>query len=101
MFKQSLLSFLMIVFCLFLISCKKIAPDYLMEGKGTFLKQEISQTTDSIPLEYGKLVGVTENSKYYKLAHLWFEKPDKSIVVVTIDVSERFVYDKYFVIPRH
>jgi hypothetical protein len=48
-------------------------------------QDEARKFTDSIPLEYGNLIAATTNSLDPRWVTLWFEKPDKSIVIVGVD----------------
>jgi hypothetical protein len=83
--------------CFFVFACRKIdqAPSQL----GT-LKIEQLKSLDAIPSEYGNLVGVTTSSAYPDWAQLWFEKPDKTIVVVKVEWSKGRISEKVTVIPR-
>lgn len=60
-------------------SCKKISEE---EAPATVEFQE------AIPLEYGTLVGVTAHPEYGHWAALWFEKKDKTISTVWVNVVE-------------
>ena len=97
MLKKACVSFLVIIFCLASISCQKIPASQTKRGP---LKREIIKTIDSIPAEYGNLVGVTSNSKYPDWSQLWFVKPDKTIIIVTVNSTEGRMWEEAFVIPR-
>jgi hypothetical protein len=83
--------------CMANISCEKLEEtqpgDYA-------LKQTPVKYQDAIPEEYGKLVGVTSNSKWGDWAQLWFEKPDKTIAVVYVDFIDGKIATDVLEIPR-
>lgn len=54
---------------------------------------------DAIPLDYGDLVGVAPGDKF-GWAQLFFQRPDKSIVVVTVNGQIGYIADKIVAIPR-
>jgi hypothetical protein len=64
------------------------------------LKMETLSSQDAIPMEYGNLVGVTSDSTYPSWTQLWFEKPDKTIVVVKVIWTEGALQKNVTVIPR-
>ena len=77
------------------ISCEKSQPPVSPEQKLSF---ETLKTRNSIPAEYGELEGVIVDSPHF--ARMFFEKDDKCIVVVTLNVDEGFLRDQVLVIPR-
>jgi hypothetical protein len=81
--------------CLGVVSCRKIAGS----ADSAPLKIEQLKTRDAIPLDYGTLVGVTSNSTS-DFAHLWFERADKTILVVTVDFQGRQLGADAVAIPR-
>jgi hypothetical protein len=46
------------------------------------------------------MVGVTVTSAYPNMAQLWFEKPDKTIMVVKVDWQSGYISEEVLVIPR-
>jgi hypothetical protein len=56
-------------------------------------------STDGIPLEYGELVGVTPGEST-GWARLFFQRPDKSIVVVVVNGDLGIIAPKVLDIPR-
>jgi len=54
--------------------------------------------TDAIPLDYGVLVGVTQNNPGW--VGLWFQRPDNTIVAAFVNVEDGRLYDKSLTIPR-
>jgi hypothetical protein len=85
--------FCMVALCLASISCQKLAqPGEFKFEKVPFL--------NAIPAEYGTLMAVTPNVGDPNWAHLWFEKPDKTITVVNVDVARGDIYQRVLVIPR-
>jgi len=66
--------------CLSLASCRKLSSSL-----GEPLRIEPIKSTTSISREYGNLVSVTSTTP--NLALLWFERPDKTIVVVGVNMG--------------
>jgi hypothetical protein len=54
---------------------------------------------DAIPLEYGDLVGITPGAAA-GWAHLYFQRPDRSIVVVVVNGELGIIADKVVDFPR-
>jgi hypothetical protein len=65
-----------VTLCLAFLSCRRIATPVSRE----LLKVESIKSIDAIPTEYGNLVSVTQRDPNSVL--LWFERPDKTIVIV-------------------
>ena len=65
---------------LLIASCEKIEPQ-VISGESI----DFSVSTDSIPLQYGRLVSATSAEPYINV--LWFEQADQTIVGVRINVS--------------
>ena len=84
-----------LLLCLVGISCEKSRALVRPEQKLSF---ETIKTQNSIPAEYGELEGVVVDSP--NLARMFFEKEDKSLVVVTVNVADGFLQDRVLVIPR-
>ena len=85
-----------ILTCIVVSSCQK-----LEETRPTStLKFENFKSLDAIPGDFGKLVGVTMNPAYPNWAQLWFEKPDKTIIVVKVEWNAGYINDKVLIIPR-
>jgi len=83
--------------CLAVFACTKI--EQAPPPSGT-LNMEVLKSLDGIPSEYGNLIGVTTSSAYPDWAQLWFEKPDKTIVVVKVDWRKGRISGDVTVIPR-
>jgi hypothetical protein len=84
-----------LLLCLVGISCEKTHTPLRPELNLSF---ETIKTQNSIPAEYGELEGVVVDSSNF--ARMFFEKEDKSIVVVTVNVADGFLQDRVLVIPR-
>jgi hypothetical protein len=69
-----------------------------MELPERTLSYEEAKTLDAIPLAYGKLVAITPHRDY--LAALWFEKPDKTVVLVRVNWAKGTIFRKALTIPR-
>ena len=83
--------------CLGLFSCQQLPSNVPQAGQ---LKSEALKTLDAIPLDYGNLVDVTFDSTYPNWAQLWFEKPDKTIVVVRVNWADGVIQSTATIIPR-
>jgi hypothetical protein len=56
----------------------------------------------AIPAGYGEVVGVTPHGAHPYIAVLWFEKPDKTIVGMRIDLAhDRIIREPVVTIPRN
>jgi len=77
------------------VSCKKLESS--SPGPLAF---ETSKFADAIPDDYGTLVGVTQNPQNPKWVSLWFQKSDKSIIAVFVNVEQGRVYEKALTISR-
>ena len=75
-------------------ACEKIEQP---GGERTLLYEDMI-ALDSIPLAYGKLVAITSNRAH--LAELWFEKPDKTVVLVRVNYAQGFMSGRVLTIPR-
>ena len=84
-----------ILLCIAAVSCEKTQTPV---PPGLQLNFETIKTQNGIPAEYGELEGVAVDSPHF--ARLFFEKDDKSIVVVTVNVDDGFIRDRALVIPR-
>jgi hypothetical protein len=86
----------MVVLCLAVTSCQKLDDPGLSVGQLQFDKIDLS---DAIPLEYGKLVGVTPGDSPH-MAVLWFVKPDETIMVLRVNLSQGQFYRDTLSISR-
>ena len=79
------------------VACTKLAdaPNDKLVGPLAFT---LAGATNTIPEEFGTLIGVTQPSPGWSA--LWFQKPDKSIVTVFVNVDEGRIYGKGLTIPR-
>ncbi|TLY15425.1 MAG: hypothetical protein E6K69_06285 [Nitrospirae bacterium] len=89
-----------VTLCMGLTSCQKLEPDEVALKATRQLKIEMLKSLDAIPTEYGNLVGVTSSSYRPDIAQLWFEKPDKTIVVVSVNFVKGGLWSNYLLIPR-
>ena len=64
------------------------------------LKLNPTQFSDAIPDDYGQLIGVTQNSENPAWVGLWFQKSDKTIAAVFVNINEGALYEKTLTIPR-
>jgi hypothetical protein len=80
------------------ISCKKLEPTgpaRLGTGPLTF---EPAKFNNAIPDDQGALIGVTQITPDW--AALWFQKPDRAISVVYVNITEGRISDRSLAIPR-
>jgi hypothetical protein len=77
------------------ISCEK-SP--VPVPPGLKLNFETIKTQNGVPAEYGELEGVVMDSPHF--AKMFFEREDKSIVVVTVNMEDGFLRDRVLIIPR-
>jgi hypothetical protein len=93
----------LMLLCLFALafaaaSCAKLpGPPPLTRGP---LQVEQARYADAIPLDYGTLIAVTTDAESPYMAGLWFEKPDKTIVYVKVNVSLGKIHNEVLVLPR-
>ena len=78
-----------------LVSCERLPTSVPLRPT---LAVESLSSPDSIPAEYGNLVSVTVSSPFD--AQLWFEKPDRTIVLVRINYASGGLGSSALVIPR-
>ena len=71
-----------------LTSCQKIDRVEQVQGP---LAVEAIQSGDAIPLDYGELVGVTQDPVRQWQAVLWFEGPNRDITAVWVNTGQRRV----------
>ena len=84
--------------CLATVSCKKLEPAAPNPtGPLTF---EASKFSDAIPDEYGNLVGISQDPASPKWIGLWFQKSDRTITAVFVNVDEGRLYGKTLTIRR-
>ena len=94
---QKIVFVCLIMTCLITFSCQKIEQ---ASPPTATLKFEEFKSLDAIPLEFGKLVGVTMNPAYTDWAQLWFEKPDKTVMVVRVQWRTGYINKDVLIIPR-
>jgi hypothetical protein len=84
--------------CLLTFSCKKLEqPSAVATGPLTF---EPAKFADAIPDEYGTLIGVTQNAKNPAWVTLWFQKPDRTITAVFVNIEQGRIFGKALTIAR-
>jgi len=84
--------------CLVTLSCRKLEPINAMQAGD--LKLDSTKFTDAIPDEYGPLISVTQNPDNPAWVGLWFQKPDKTINAVFVNINQGRIYEKTLTIPR-
>ena len=94
------------VFCLLCLlavcwgtsSCQKRQP--VSSGVAGELKFQPAKFTDGIPDDYGPLIGVTQNPADAAWVGLWFQKQDRTITAVFVNVNQGSLFEKTLTIPR-
>jgi hypothetical protein len=79
-------------------SCKKL--ESVSPTTAGPLAFEPAKFADAIPDEYGPLIGVTQNPQSPQWVGLWFQKPDKSITGVFVNIQLGKIHEKTLSIPR-
>ena len=64
-------------------ACKKLQPD--IQGDGPI---ERIKVLPAIPAEHGELIAVTQHPTSPYWSALWFRKPDNTIAVVWVNISQ-------------
>jgi hypothetical protein len=104
--KSSFLSFLVgrslgglciLALCLVTFSCRKLEPVNVLRAE---LKLDPTKFGDAIPDDYGPLIGVTQNADNPAWVGLWFQKQDKTITAVSVNINQGRIYEKTLTIPR-
>ena len=75
-------------------SCQKIDTSRVL-----FTSPQPLKLLDPIPLEYGELVAAFPHLGNSYWVELWFQKPDKTVSVVLVNVSQGKVFPRA-TIPR-
>lgn len=94
---QKIVLVCLILTCIIALSCTKIEQT---PPPAATLKFEKMKSMDAIPNEFGRLVGVTTSSAYPDWAQLWFEKPDKTVMVVRVQWGTGYINENVLIIPR-
>jgi hypothetical protein len=96
MTRKLVYGFCILVAGLATVSCTKLesAGDKLV-GPLAF---KVASSANAIPEEYGSLIGVTQPRPAWTA--LWFQKPDKTLTAVFVNVEEGRIYEKGLTIPR-
>jgi hypothetical protein len=81
-----------------LAACQKLERGPAAPKGAGPLKFDVSKFNDAIPLEYGTLVGVTQNSPGW--VGLWFQREDHTIVASFVNIDDGRLYEKSLTIPR-
>lgn len=79
------------------VACRKLETASPATGPLAFAPAKFG---DAIPDEYGTLVSVTQNPQQPKWVTLWFQKPDRSIVVVFVNIEQGKIAERVLPIPR-
>ena len=91
-------AFCIVAACLATISCQRL-QDRELNATGPLAYEPI-RFADAIPDDYGPLIGVTQNAVNPEWVSLWFQKQDKTIITVSVNVVERRISGRVLTIPR-
>jgi hypothetical protein len=87
--------------CFLLGACQKLETVRPLEGRGRGdLPKEKLAFLDALPADYGDLIAVTSHADYPIWAQAWFQRADKSIVVVWVNARTGAMLEDVLVIPR-
>lgn len=86
------------VIALSLVSCQKLDQRPTTTNVEGLLNFEAAEFLDAIPLQYGTLVGVTQNRPGW--VGLWFQRPDNTIVASFVNIDQGRIWEKSLTIPR-
>jgi hypothetical protein len=78
------------------IACQKLETSWYARPVGTPLPPKVLK---AIPLDYGELVAVIPYAEDAHWAVLWFQKPNKTITVVYVNMAREIVWVRA-TIPR-
>lgn len=92
-------AFCILAVCLVTISCQKREAMEYPKVAGP-LGLELTKFADAIPDDYGTLVGVTEITRNPGWVGLWFQRPDKTITAVFVNIEQGRIYERVLTIPR-
>jgi hypothetical protein len=96
--KRAVGALCILALCSMTFSCKKRGPiDVNVAGQ---LKLEPARFSNAIPDDYGPLVGVTQNPTDSGWVGLWFQKSDKTVTAVFVNINQGRIYEKTLTIPR-
>lgn len=94
---RSLAGLALVAVCLLATACQKL-PD--QDQNGDTWKVDESKLMSTVPLDYGDLIGVTVNSASRRWVTMYFQRPDKSIVIVGLDQKTWKVWPEPHVLER-
>jgi hypothetical protein len=98
MTKKLVYVFCILAVCFAIVSCVKLeSSNSPTAGPLAF---EPAKFADAIPDDYGTLIGVTQNSQSPKWVGLWFQRPDKTITAVFVNIEQGKIFEKTLSIPR-
>lgn len=87
-----------VLFIIFTISCTKL-PESTIEVEGN-LSMESVDIGDSIPLEWGDLISVSNVNKYEDWVQLWFQDNEGNIFMLSYNISQNRFFDRVKVLHR-
>ncbi len=91
---------MLVVLCVCALSAGVISCQKLGRQEAGLLPVETIEFKDAIPLDYGELVAVIPRPEAQGEFSLWFEKPDKTIAVVWVNLVSGTIGPEVATIPR-
>lgn len=98
MHKRIVLLLALVALSVVAASCRPL-PAKVSFARGELQTEEVA-FTDAIPLDYGTLVGVVSLQDNAYTTGLWFQKADKTIVLVKVNVSLGKIEKNVLLLPR-
>ena len=104
---DSVRPFCILVACLAVISCQKLDTGICPKPQPTAVKAtgplafDPARFAGAIPDDYGTPIGVTQDPARPQWVGLWFQKQDRTIVAVFVDMEQGKLSDRMLTIPRN
>ena len=97
MLGRAVICFSIVIAVLFLFSCTKIEPQRPEQGS---FKIEKLPAADSLPLNWGKLVAVSNEPDFPNWIQLWFEDEGGNLRLVPYSIGTNRLEGTAVLIPR-
>ena len=91
---------MLVVLCVCALSAGVISCQKLQRREPGALLVETVELRNAIPLDYGDLVAVIPQPMTRDLFVLWFQKPDKTITVLWVNLRSGSIGQNIVTIPR-
>ena len=91
---------MLVVLCLCALSAGVISCQKMQRREPGALPVETAELRNAIPLDYGDLVAVVPQPMTRHVFVLWFQKPDKTITLLWVNVRSGSILQNVVTIPR-